>query len=196
MKEVPLRQEREDTTRMRLLVAHSDDINFVVNINSLHNHDVIRLATPDAVRFSLPCPRPDPAPIYKQAAQRVRSDKAWKAQEKAIKDAAVKKVKESASKPTAHPAPGPTPVVAPPNADQEAPLEATTSKKKKAPKSTGKGKARAMSVDEPAAGQPTTESTVPTSTLRPAKGTVTLAILLAALSASDCNPTSFSASKE
>lgn len=176
VKEVPLRQEREDTTRMRLLVAHSDDINFVVNINSLHNHDAIRLATPEAVRFFLPCPRPDPAPIYHQAAQRVRSDKAWKAQEKAVKDAAVKKAKEAASKPTARPTTGPTPVVAPPDADQGPPSEATTSKKKQATKSTGKGKARAMSVDEPAPGQPPTEPTFPTSTLRPAKGKEPLAI--------------------
>lgn len=167
IKSVPLQQERLDTSRMRLLVSHSDDVDFVVNINSLHNHEAIRLATPDAVRFVLPCPRPDLEPIYKQAAQRVRSDKACKAQEKAVKDAAVKKVKEAASKPTAPLTAHPAPAFTPHDPDPATTSEALTAAGQKASKA--KGKDRAMSIDEPASCQLPTGPTVPKPDLRPAK---------------------------
>ncbi|KAB5587520.1 hypothetical protein CTheo_9041 [Ceratobasidium theobromae] len=38
-----VRQERQDSSIMRQVIAHSDTINFVVNIYSIHNYDLIQM---------------------------------------------------------------------------------------------------------------------------------------------------------
>ncbi|KII83512.1 hypothetical protein PLICRDRAFT_85999, partial [Plicaturopsis crispa FD-325 SS-3] len=42
----PLRQEREVTTRTHTVIAHADTVHYVVNVNSLHNYQLIRNAIP------------------------------------------------------------------------------------------------------------------------------------------------------
>jgi hypothetical protein len=48
-----IREEQEATTRTRQIVTHSDDTNYLVNVNSLHNYKTIAAALPANLHKSL-----------------------------------------------------------------------------------------------------------------------------------------------
>lgn len=67
-----LYQEREVTGQQRMLVAHSDDEHYILNMQSLHNYQSLALLVPNRLRQSSYCV-PDEVQLRLQAAASIRS---------------------------------------------------------------------------------------------------------------------------
>jgi hypothetical protein len=74
-------QEREMTTRTRKVTKHSDEVHFIVNINSLHNYETITAALPPHLHKSSFCIN-DTAHLRKTASAQVRDKKHQQMEEK------------------------------------------------------------------------------------------------------------------
>ena len=76
-----IREEREATTRTRQVVMHTDDTNYLVNINSLHNYKTIAAALPANLRKSSFRIEDTPA-LHASASAQVREKKRQQTEEK------------------------------------------------------------------------------------------------------------------
>lgn len=104
-------QERDETTLVRALVQHKDDIHYVLNTHSLHNYQLIAEVLP--VTLQRPDFRiKDPSSIRIEGAKKIRGTREMK---KAERDAA--KVRKAALKAAEDHIP--TPVTVPPAPESE-----------------------------------------------------------------------------
>ncbi|TFK51166.1 hypothetical protein OE88DRAFT_1735116 [Heliocybe sulcata] len=87
-----VRQEREETTRTKAVVEHSEYPYFLVNIYSLHNNALLRAAVPPDL-WQRPPLFTDRNSLHRAAAASLRDDKL---QKKLAKDAAIRKQAETA----------------------------------------------------------------------------------------------------
>ncbi|OJT07070.1 hypothetical protein TRAPUB_2102 [Trametes pubescens] len=91
-----LRQEREDSTRTRQVIQHSDTVNYVLNLTALHNQAYMRSSLPAALR-TRPTFFDDRAALHKRAAESLRDTKL---QKKLAREAVIRRSAESALRAT------------------------------------------------------------------------------------------------
>ncbi|KAI0755370.1 hypothetical protein C8Q80DRAFT_428645 [Daedaleopsis nitida] len=87
-----IRQEREETSRTRAVLEHTNNIQYVINTHALHNQLYLRQHLPPAL-FEIPCFFADRPTLHRQAAESLRDTKL---QKKLAREALIRKNAETA----------------------------------------------------------------------------------------------------
>jgi len=92
---VPVLQERQTTERTQMIVKHTDDARFILNMHALHNSHLIRKALPH--QLTKPVLRfPDRAAIHNQLAAKLRETGPAKRAESKAKSQATRALNKAA----------------------------------------------------------------------------------------------------